>query len=432
MTDRAKYPIDMFILVAGVLVVGVGLTWFVSFRGEPQIVMPEVPRLPNPLAVMNQEQAGTPQIDLATLVEMAALAQESGQLIAPTGASALHFYQQILVQDPHNIEALAGVEAIMADATLAVRSAIERERMGDAVKELDRVRAAAPEHPLVAELDATLAAQHQQYLDQARQYIGDKNFERAGSVLTIAALIPQGSEEELDKVKEELGLARISEVKRSLAAEQAAQAGTAAAKSAAPVDPVAELMEKVNLRIVQGQLVAPHGDSARFYLDKAAGKNATHPGIGEARELLADAMAARAETSLVQDDFGSVETWLGEMQALGADETLVAELAEKAELRRIELESARVIPVSDMTVAEYVPPKYPERAERKSIEGWVDLEFTVNARGETQDIVVIDASPKGLFESASTRAVSRWRFEPREFRGRIIDQRVGVRVNFTF
>lgn len=429
MTDRAKNPIDMFILVAGVLLVGVGLTWFLSFRGEPQIVMPEVPRLPNPLAVMNQEQAGTPQIDLATLMEMAALARESGQLIAPTGASALHFYQQVLVQDPHNIEALAGLEAIMADTTLVVRSAIERERMGDAVKELDRVRAAAPEHPLVAELDATLAARHQQYLDQARQYIGDKNFERAGSVLTIAALIPQGSETELDKVNEELGLARISEVKRSLAAEQAAQAGT---KPTAPVDPVAELLEKVNLRIVQGQLVAPRGDSARFYLDKAGGKNATHPGIGEARELLADAMAARAETSLVQDDFGSVETWLGEMQALGADEALVADLAEKTELRRIELESARVIPVSDMTVAEYVPPKYPERAERKSIEGWVDLEFTVNARGETQDIVVIDASPKGLFESASTRAVSRWRFEPREFRGRIIDQRVGVRVNFTF
>jgi len=421
----------MFILVAGVLVVGVGLTWFLSFRGEPQIATLEVPRIPSPVSAMTREQAGTPEIDLAALMEMAALARESGQLIAPPGASALHFYRQVLEQEPQNMEALAGIEAIMVDATLAVHSAIERERMADAVKELDKVRAAAPDHPLVAELDAALAAQHRQYLDQASQYIADKNFERAGSALTIAALIPQGSEEELNKVSEQLGLARISEVKRSMAAEQAAQAG-ASAKPAAPVDPVADLLEKVSLRVVQGQLVAPQADNARFYLDKAAGKDAGHPGVSEARDLLADAMAARVETSLVQDDFNGVDTWLGEMQSLGADEAVVAALSEKAEVRRIELESARVIPVAEMTLTEYVPPKYPERAERKSIEGWVDLEFTVNTRGETQDITVIDASPRGLFESASTRSVSRWRFEPREFRGRVIDQRVGVRVNFTF
>jgi TonB family protein len=323
----------------------------------------------------------------------------------------------------------------MDEASQAVRSALERDRIGDAVRELDKLRNAAPDHPVVRELDITLAQMHTEYLDQARQLTGERNFERAGSALEIAALIPQGDLAELEKVRGELEQARISEVKRSTSADTASHDAKARGEDkpkAKPEDQAKELLAKAELRIVQGQLIEPTEDNARFFLEQAIALQAEHPGIDPAKASLGDAMAARAETSLAKDDFDSVDAWLGELTSLGASEQLVRDLTDRAEIRRIELESARVIPVAEMKVTEYMAPKYPERAERKNIEGWVDVEFTVTREGETRDISVMDSEPKGLFETATRKAISRWRFEPREFRGQLIDQRVFVRVNFTF
>lgn len=58
-----------------------------------------------------------------------------------------------------------------------------------------------------------------------------------------------------------------------------------------------------------------------------------------------------------------------------------------------------------------VPPSYPRRAQRRNIEGWVKLEFTVDAEGRVSDVVVLDAEPEGFFERDAKRAISRWLFK---------------------
>ena len=57
-------------------------------------------------------------------------------------------------------------------------------------------------------------------------------------------------------------------------------------------------------------------------------------------------------------------------------------------------------------------PIYPARALTKNIEGYVELEFEISISGETYDITVIDAQPRGVFERSAIKAVQRWRFAP--------------------
>ena len=72
---------------------------------------------------------------------------------------------------------------------------------------------------------------------------------------------------------------------------------------------------------------------------------------------------------------------------------------------------------------EYLPivkvaPVYPSRAQTRGIEGWVLLEFTVTETGAVIDPVVIDADPKGVFDSAAARAVERFKYKPRVINGK--------------
>lgn len=68
---------------------------------------------------------------------------------------------------------------------------------------------------------------------------------------------------------------------------------------------------------------------------------------------------------------------------------------------------------SAMPIAQYqVQAKYPGIAMRREIEGYVDIQFDVNALGKTENINIVGADPEGVFEQAAIDAVKRWRYEP--------------------
>jgi TonB family protein len=54
--------------------------------------------------------------------------------------------------------------------------------------------------------------------------------------------------------------------------------------------------------------------------------------------------------------------------------------------------------------------EYPADARRRRVEGYVDVEFTVNALGNVEGAHVTAAQPKGTFDAAAVAAVSRWRY----------------------
>ena len=60
-----------------------------------------------------------------------------------------------------------------------------------------------------------------------------------------------------------------------------------------------------------------------------------------------------------------------------------------------------------------VTPQYPTRAASRGIEGWCQVSFTVTATGGVSDVVVVDAEPKGIFDSSSIRAAEKFKFQPK-------------------
>lgn len=75
-------------------------------------------------------------------------------------------------------------------------------------------------------------------------------------------------------------------------------------------------------------------------------------------------------------------------------------------------------------------PTYPREALRRREEGFVVVEFTVNALGRTEDIQVVEAEPRGTFDREAMRAVSRWEFEPALRDGRAVPQRIRHTIEF--
>ncbi|MER2493730.1 TonB family protein [Catenovulum sediminis] len=57
-------------------------------------------------------------------------------------------------------------------------------------------------------------------------------------------------------------------------------------------------------------------------------------------------------------------------------------------------------------------PEYPVEAARRAVEGWVRLNFSVNEKGEVENITVVKSSPENVFEDNAIQAVQKWRYEP--------------------
>ncbi|MEE2527153.1 energy transducer TonB [Hyphobacterium sp. HN65] len=79
-----------------------------------------------------------------------------------------------------------------------------------------------------------------------------------------------------------------------------------------------------------------------------------------------------------------------------------------------------------------IPPVYPSRAAQLGREGYVDVVFSVDERGRTFNVEVVESSST-LFENAALDSVERWRYWPAIRNGEPV-QRHGVhtRIEFEF
>lgn len=70
-----------------------------------------------------------------------------------------------------------------------------------------------------------------------------------------------------------------------------------------------------------------------------------------------------------------------------------------------------------------IPPRYPMRAARRRIEGWVKVEFTITESGTVKDAVVVESQPGDVFDRAALRAIAKWKFKPKVIDGETFEQR---------
>ena len=57
-------------------------------------------------------------------------------------------------------------------------------------------------------------------------------------------------------------------------------------------------------------------------------------------------------------------------------------------------------------------PEYPRGAERRGIEGYAVVEYTVTPEGTVTDVTVVEAEPEGVFDRAVERAIEGWSYAP--------------------
>jgi len=70
-----------------------------------------------------------------------------------------------------------------------------------------------------------------------------------------------------------------------------------------------------------------------------------------------------------------------------------------------------------LTPLSKIPPIYPMRAKRLSIEGSVSVKFLVNETGRVDTIEILDAKPSKIFDDSVMSCISKWRFKPGTIEG---------------
>lgn len=78
-----------------------------------------------------------------------------------------------------------------------------------------------------------------------------------------------------------------------------------------------------------------------------------------------------------------------------------------------------------------VEPNFPRNAKRRGINGLVEVEFTVDQRGQVQRINVIQERPVGWdFGESAQEAIAQWRFEPHRLGDEAVEQQLRVEIDF--
>ncbi|NNF17484.1 MAG: TonB family protein [Gammaproteobacteria bacterium] len=195
---------------------------------------------------------------------------------------------------------------------------------------------------------------------------------------------------------------------------------------------VAQMLAIATERVAELKLMHPESDSAYHYYQQAL---ILDPGNTEAKRGLRSLVQTLTANALHQGETGKwqeAEALLTEADRIAYAESLVTETRSEIKTMRLAAEQDKFVNISQFLVKKSVTPKYPRRAVSRSVEGWVTLEFVVDANGETRDIKVVDSSRQyaSQFSKAAIQAVEQWQFKPRMFEGQAISQRSKTTVQF--
>ena len=75
-------------------------------------------------------------------------------------------------------------------------------------------------------------------------------------------------------------------------------------------------------------------------------------------------------------------------------------------------------------------PKYPRRARRAKISGWVNISFTITPKGTVTELVILAAEPEGIFDQTTLNTVKKWKFKPQLLAGKATARQVVQTIKF--
>ncbi len=189
------------------------------------------------------------------------------------------------------------------------------------------------------------------------------------------------------------------------------------------------LLRLVRDRLQDGRLTDPAQDSAAFYLTQLQSSDPGNAGLTDASHQLAARLLERARAALAAGQ--SADPDLAQAQHWGADPKdvlAVQQLQDKARAASAAVDPATL--AASLKRTRYTQPDYPRNALKQSLSGAVTLEYTVDTRGATRDIHVVEAAPPGVFDQAAINAVKHWRYAPMIVNGAAVAVPVRTRVRF--
>lgn len=336
-----------------------------------------------------------------------------------------------------NEPAIDPVDAVDVAPLIAdIEMALLEGRLEDARSGVDEVRLSQPGNDrlpfLVAQLEQ---AEIRRALDMALVAVREQRYPDAAAALADARSLG-ADDAAIRPIQQEIDEARSSQR-------------------------VSQVLAIANTRLAQGFLVEPAGDNARYLFQLVLSNEPDNMVARQGLATIASRLVLNARTAIdagrtdeaeellkqaAEINSGSAEldaAW----QALAASRQAAAEPDEPARVASAgdaspadDTETAPAdkaaeasdepVSISSLTRTRYVAPRYPRSAERRGVNGWVDVVFTVQRNGSVRDVEVRDSKPANIFDSAAADAVERWEFEPIVENGEIVEKTAAVRLMF--
>lgn len=177
-------------------------------------------------------------------------------------------------------------------------------------------------------------------------------------------------------------------------------------------------LQLVHDRMRDGRLTDPAQDSATFYLTQLQASDPGNVAVVEAGHELAAKLLERARATATAGRPADAD--LAAARRLGADPK------ELAAVQQLQSAPKNVAPdpaalAAGLKRLRAPAPEYPQAALAKGVSGSVMLQYTVDVKGETRDIRVVEATPPGVFDQAAMGALKHWRFAPTIVNGTAVE-----------
>lgn len=182
-------------------------------------------------------------------------------------------------------------------------------------------------------------------------------------------------------------------------------AGARAKAAQAEAERLAQLARE---RVRDGRLTDPAQDSAAWYLTQLQSADPQNAAIAAVSRDLAKQLLERARAAVQAGK--SAEQDLAAARRFGADPRDIQAAQQSAAPKASAVDPATL--AARLKALRTVPPEYPQKALAEGVAGSVLLTFTVDSKGATRDVEVVQSTPPGMFDRAAVAAVKRWRYQP--------------------
>jgi len=201
-------------------------------------------------------------------------------------------------------------------------------------------------------------------------------------------------------------------------------AGAQARAARAEGDRLAQLARE---RLRDGRLTDPAQDSAVYYLTQLQSADPDNASLATVSRDLAKLLLDRARAAVQSGK--NADQDLAQARRFGADARDLQAVQQLGSGKS----GANVDPATlaaSLKPVKSVAPEYPQSALAKGVSGSVLLSFTVDAKGNTSDLQVLQSSPPGVFDHAAMSAVKRWKYAPVIVNGAAVEVPTKTLVRF--